>query len=268
MIKIINKIKFSKNQNRMKKVGDVEEAVNYFDSKKNKNLYFLIKNRYEWMNNFVKENDIGIEVGAGAGLSKKFILSKNLKISDFSDYQHLDYKNTDAQNTNFSENSYDFIIAANMIHHIPYPIKFFREMHRILKKDGKLIIQEAYCSIIFQLITIVMRHEGFDFTKDVWSETSPVTDDDDLWAGNIAVPHLVFDDIDIFNKYLGSHFKIEYESFAECLVFLNSGGVCSRTFYIPMNNFFIKLLDIMDLILTRSFPKIFAMGRRLVLVKK
>ena len=40
MIKIINKIKFSKNQNRMKKVGDDEEAVNYFDSKKNKNLYF------------------------------------------------------------------------------------------------------------------------------------------------------------------------------------------------------------------------------------
>ena len=81
----------------MKKVGDVVEAVDYFDSKKNKNLYFLIKNRYEWMNNFVKENDIGIEVGAGAGLSKKFILSKNLKISDFSDGQHLDYKNIDAQ---------------------------------------------------------------------------------------------------------------------------------------------------------------------------
>ena len=174
------------------------------------------------MNNFVKENDIGIEVGAGAGHSKKFILSKNLKISDFSDGQHLDYKNIDAQNTGFSKDSYDFIIAANMVHHIPYPIKFFREMHRILKKNGKLIIQEAYCSIIFQLITIVMRHEGFDFTKDVWSETSPVTEDDDLWAGNIAVPHLVFDDLDIFNKYLGSHFKIEYETFSECLIFLNS----------------------------------------------
>ena len=82
-----------------------------------------------------------------------------------------------------------------MVHHIPYPIKFFREMHKILKKDGKLIIQEAYCSIAFQLITILMRHEGFDFTKDVWSETSPVTDDNDLWAGNIAIPHLVFDEV-------------------------------------------------------------------------
>ena len=69
MIKITKKIKFSKNQNRMKKVGEVEEAINYFDSKENKNLYFLIKNRYEWMNKFIGENDKGIEVGAGAGLS-------------------------------------------------------------------------------------------------------------------------------------------------------------------------------------------------------
>ena len=267
MIKIINKIKFLKNQNRMKKVGDVQEAVNYFDSKKNKNLYFLIKNRYEWMNKFIKENDIGIEVGAGAGLSKKFIANKNLKISDFSDGQHLDYKNIDAQNTGFKENSYDFVIAANMVHHIPYPIKFFREMHKILKRDGKLIIQEAYCSIAFQLITILMRHEGFDFTKDVWSETSPVTDDDDLWAGNIAVPHLVFDDLNIFNKHLGSYFKIEQESFSECIIFLNSGGVCSRTFYIPMNNLLLKFFLRFDNFFTKYFPKIFAMGRRLVLKK-
>ena len=80
----------------MKKVGEVEDAINYFDSKKNKNLYFLIKNRYEWMNKFIEENDNGIEVGAGAGLVKKFILNKSLKISDFSDSKHLDHKNIDA----------------------------------------------------------------------------------------------------------------------------------------------------------------------------
>ena len=45
IIEILSKIKFSKNQNRMKKVGEVADAINYFDSKKNKNLYFLIKNR-------------------------------------------------------------------------------------------------------------------------------------------------------------------------------------------------------------------------------
>ena len=268
MIKIIKKIKFLKNQNRMKMVGNVEEAVTYFNSKKNKNLFFLIKNRYEWMKKFIHENDIGLEVGAGAGLSKNFITNKSFKISDFSEGKHLDYKNIDAQNTGFKENTFDFVIAANMIHHVPFPIKFFKEMHRVLKKNGKLIIQEANCSIAFQLITIIMRHEGFDFTRNAWSENIPVTDDEDLWAGNIAVPHLIFDDFSEFNKNLGNHFKIEYENFSECFIFLNSGGVCSRTFYIPMNNFFLNLVHVIDNCLTKIFPKIFAMGRRIVLKKK
>ncbi len=267
MIKIINKIKFLKNQNRMKNVGNVEQALEYFNSKKNKNLYFLIKNRYEWMNKFIKQEDVGVEVGAGSGLSKKFISSKNFKTSDFSNYNHLDYKNIDAQDTKFEKDTYDFVIAANMIHHIPYPIKFFKEMHRILKKDGKLIIQEANCSIVFQIVTIIMRHEGFDFTKDAWSETSPVTDHDDLWAGNIAVPHLVFDDLNTFNRHLGKYFKIEYEKFSECFIFLNSGGVCSKTFYIPLNHLLLNTFNFIDNFLTKFFPKFFAMGRRLVLKK-
>ena len=266
-MKIIKKIKFSKNQNRMKSVGDVEETLKYFNEKKNKNLYFLVKKRFEWMNRHLNKNEIGLEVGAGAGLSKQFILNNKLQISDFSDHQHLDYKQVDAQDTKFKDNSYDFVIASNMLHHIPYPIKFFKEIHRILKKDGKLIIQDAYCSIVFQLITIVMRHEGFDFTKNVWSESIPVTDEEDVWSGNIAVPHLVFDNPKIFNEYLGSYFRVEYEKFSECFIFINSGGVCSRTFYIPLNNFFLNILDKIDNMLTKTFPKIFAMGRSLVLRK-
>ena len=266
-MKILKKIKFSKNQNRMKAVGNIEDALNYFKTKKNKNLYFLTKKRYEWMNDYIKKDDIGLEVGAGPGLSKEFIRNNNLKISDFSNHKHLDYKNVDAQDTKFRENSYNFVIASNMIHHIPYPMKFFKEMHRILKKGGKLIIQDACCSIMFQIVTIIMRHEGYDFTKDVWSESVPITDEEDLWAGNIAVPHLIFDDINIFNKNLGSYFKIEQENFSECLIFLNSGGVCSKAFYIPLNNFFLSILGKIDYILVKTFPKIFAMGRQLILKK-
>ena len=38
--------------------------------------------------------------------------------------------------------SLNFVIASNMVHHIPYPMKFFKEMHRILKKDGKHLINK------------------------------------------------------------------------------------------------------------------------------
>ena len=267
MIKIVKKIKFKAEENRMSNVGAIEKIIKSFEQNKNKNLEYLLTKRYTWMNNYIKSTDIGLEVGAGAGLSKKFILNKNLEISDFSDHQHLDIKNIDAQDTKFKENSYDFVIASNMIHHIPYPIKFFREMHRILKKDGKLIIHEAYLSVFLQFIIIMMKHEGFDWTKDIWSESSPATDDDDLWSGNNAIPNLVFDNINVFNKNLGSYFKIEYDEILHCFTFLNSGGVTSKTFYVPLNYFFLNILDKIDYILTKTFPKVFAMNRRLVLTK-
>ena len=31
-------------------------------------------------------------------------------------------------NTKFDDESFDYVIASNMIHHIPYPVKFFKEM--------------------------------------------------------------------------------------------------------------------------------------------
>ena len=39
----------------------------------------------------------------------------------------LDYKNIDAQNTNFESESFDYVIASNMIHHVPYPINFLEK---------------------------------------------------------------------------------------------------------------------------------------------
>ena len=267
MLKIIKRIKFSKEQNRMANVGAIEKIIKNFENGKNKNLEYLLYKRFSWMNNFIKDSDIGLEVGSGAGLSKKFIKNKNLKTSDFSEHQHLDIKNIDAQKTKFENNTFDFILASNMLHHIPYPIKFFRETNRILKKGGRLIIFDAYCSVSLQLITILMRHEGFDFTVDPWSETKPVTDENNVWSGNIAVTNLIFDNVHLFKKKVGDLYTIEHEKITECMIFLNSGGVCSSTFYIPLNESIIKIIDKFDTFLTRNFPNIFALGRQIVLKK-
>ena len=90
------------------------------------------------MNSFIQDTDIGIEVGSGAGFSKEFIKNTNFKLTDLGNDDHLDFKNIDAQNTKFENESFNFVIASNMIHHIPFPIKFFKEMNRILKKMESL----------------------------------------------------------------------------------------------------------------------------------
>ena len=268
MFKIKEKIQFPKEDNRMQFIANTKIARDIYYSSKSNNTKFLLKQRFEWMNKFINENEKGIEVGSGAGFSRDFIKSKNFKLTDLGNEEHLDHKNIDAQSTGFEEESLDFVIASNMIHHIPYPIKFFREMNRILKKGGKLIVFESYCSIFFQLATIVMKHEGFDFTLNVWDENNPKSDEKNAWHGNIAVPHLIFDNKEVFDEKLGNLFEINYEELTECLIFLNSGGVTSKTACIPMNDFFLKLLNRIDKFLVKFFPNIFCMGRRLVLIKK
>ena len=266
MLKIKEKIKFKHSENLMKQEGDVERSINRINE--NKNLYILLKERFHWMNKFINENDIGIEVGAAAGFSKKFIKSNNFKISDFANHSHLDYKNVDAQETGFKDNEFNFVISSNMIHHLPYPLKFFDEMHRILKKGGKLIIFDAHCSLFLQFVLIIMKHEGFDFTKDVWDTNKPSTDAEDLWAGNSAIPYLIFDKKEIFKEKLGKKFDLKYIKLCECLIFLNSGGVTSKTFYIPLNFFFLNIIKYLDKFLTKFFPKVFALGYKIVLEKK
>ena len=267
MIKFFKKVQFSGKENRMKSIANTTIARELYYSSKSKNVKYLLEKRFSWMNKFIGENDIGIEVGSGAGFSKEFIKNKNFKLTDLGEDNHLDFKNIDAQDTKFEDESFNYVIASNMIHHIPYPIKFFKEMNRILKKNGKLIIFESYCSLIFQLATIIMKHEGFDFTLDVWDEENPKSDEKNAWHGNIAVPHLIFDDKNKFQENLGQYFKIDYEMLTECLIFLNSGGVTSKTKYIPMNIFFLDVLNYLDKILVKLFPKIFCMGRRIVLIK-
>jgi len=268
MFRIIKKIEFKPEENNMRSVADTITASQIFNSRKSSNLKFLLKKRFDWMNKFIGPNDTGIEVGSGAGFAKYFIKNKNFKLTDMSSNSHLDYNNVDAQNTNFKDSSFDYVIASNMLHHVPYPIKFFKEMSRILKKKGRLIIFEPYSSVLLQLTTLVMRHEGFDFTIDVWDEKKPKSDEKDVWAGNIAVPNLIFDDKKKFEEKLGKYFLINYEELTECLIFLNSGGVTSKTFYIPMNSFFMSILDTIDKILVKISPKLFCLGRRVVLIKK
>ena len=78
---------------------------------------------------------------------------------------------------------------------------------------------------------------------------------------------MIFDDEKKFNENLGIYFKINFQELTECLVFLNSGGVTSKTKYIPMNNFFLKILNSVDKILVKILPSVFCMGRKIVLIK-
>lgn len=253
-------------ENRMKHEGDVGRARNYFLDKKPGNLQFLLKNRFEWMNRFIKKEDIGIEVGAGTGLSKMFINCNNYKITDFANNEWLDEKNIDALNLPYEKESMDFIMCSNMIHHVASPLSFFNEVFSVLKPNGYFIIQEIQCSWLMRRLLKLMRHEGYDFNANVFDINEVCTDPNDLWSANCAIPSLLFDDEVKFHENI-SNFKIVHQSYSECLMFVNSGGVIAKTASVPLPNLLLSFVSAIDSVLVKISPNTFALQRQIVLQK-
>ena len=253
--------------NKMQHEGDVERARKMFYlSNRSGNLYFLLKNRYNWMNKYIDKLDFGLEVGAGTGISKEFIQSEKYKISDFSNFEYLDFNNIDALNTGFESNKFDFVISSNMIHHVPYPILFLEEMNRILKPGGKLIIQEINGSFFMRILLKIMNHEGYNYEVDVFDKNQICTDPNDLWSANCVIPNLLFDDKRKFESQI-KDFQILHQSHSEFFNFINSGGVIAKTKHIPLPNILLRLIKNIDNSLAKIAPNIFALQRQIVLVK-
>jgi SAM-dependent methyltransferase len=253
-------------ENRMKHEGDVGRAREYFYSTGANNLKRLIQNRFEWMNEYITRDAVGVEVGCGTGVSKDYVKAKEYRVSDFADHAWLDLKNVDALNTGFEDNSFDFVVSSNMVHHVPYPVRFFEEMSRILKPGGVLLIQEINASLFMRVLLRLMRHEGYSFEVDVFNRDVVCTDPNDLWSANCAIPNLLFDDEDRFHSNV-KQFRIEHKSFSEFFTFINSGGVIAKTAFIPLPVWGLKVIEKIDGVLANALPSVFALQRQIVLRK-
>ena len=59
-----------KKANKMRTIGDVKSAIKIFEENKSLNLRFLLKERFDWMNDFINEGDHGVELGICKTLHK------------------------------------------------------------------------------------------------------------------------------------------------------------------------------------------------------
>lgn len=254
-------------ENRMNNEGNVPEARKAFYAGVNKNLIFLLNNRFKWMQAHIDPaNAEGVELGCGQGYGKDVLTAKSYLLTDFNDYDWLDVKMVDALDTPFDDESFDFVIASNMIHHVPYPPKFFAEVHRILRPGGKLLVQDVNASMLMRVMLHLMRIEGYSYDVDVFDDAEPVNNKDDLWSGNNVVPNLLFDDAAQFHARMPG-FRILEQGFSETLVYLASGGVTSKTFFIPLPRAVLSALHLVDRGLCAVAPQVFALQRRAVLEK-
>lgn len=250
-------------ENRMKNEGDVDSARKFFMTGKNRILFYLIQQRFSWMNEYIKPTDeVVVELGCGAGLSKQFIAHKNFVLTDVVKHDWVD-KYLDAANIDYPDNSIDVIICSHMIHHISNPASFLDSVSKKLKVGGRLIIQDIYTCTLMKMALRLMRHEGWSDTVDVFSRSAVCNDPIDPWSANCSIPKLLFMG-GVFEKQFPA-FKIIKHELNECLLFFTSGGVIAKTFYLPAGDGVAKIIQKIDKALVKIAPSFFACGCSVVL---
>lgn len=133
-------------------------------------------------------NEVIVDMGGGTGKLAKY-LSENCHIiyvldesegmlSNVNENEKVVTMVGDALDTSFDSNSIDIVIVSDMLHHIKHQEKLIKEICRILKKDGKILIMEfekkhikiqmlrIFEYILFGKLYFLSREEVVNLIKD------------------------------------------------------------------------------------------------------
>lgn len=104
----------------------------------------------------IKKGQLAADVGTGSGYVTTGLLEKGLKViavdqSDamldvmrekFSGNQNVEFRKGDVLQLPIKDNTVDYVFANMVLHHLTQPLAGLREMVRILKPGGKLVITD------------------------------------------------------------------------------------------------------------------------------
>lgn len=232
----------------------------------NVNLNYLLKKRFLWMNDYLKNKKIIIELGSGNGCIKK-IIKKKIILTDIVKYPWIG-KKIDMNNIVLKKNyinKVDIFILNHSLHHCANPCSALNKMSKYLKKNGFILMNEPEISFSLKFIQKVLNDESWSLKSRVF-KMKKIFNSKDPWFSNTATANLLFKNEKKFNKYF-PQFKIINNSLSEFFIFLNSGGVNSSFFYIPLTNALLNAINLIDEFLIFLFPKIFALNRKIILKK-
>ena len=129
----------------------VSGVYDLFENIYNKSVYQATG---ESVAKYIKNTDRVLECACGTGAISIFIapVCKNLFVSDYSvgmlkqarkklkNYDNIDYRRVDITDIKAKDNSFDVVVAGNVIHLLPDPRRSMNELTRVCKDGGRLII--------------------------------------------------------------------------------------------------------------------------------
>ena len=129
----------------------VSGVYDLFENIYNKSVY---QSTGESVAKYIKNSDRVLECACGTGAISAFIapVCKELIVSDYSvgmlkqakkklkNYDNIDYRRVDITDIEAEDNSFDVVVAGNVIHLLPDPQRAMNELTRVCKDGGRLVI--------------------------------------------------------------------------------------------------------------------------------
>jgi len=228
----------------------------------NKDLIKIIYNNYykKIKKNIYTSNKKKIlELGSGGGNIKKVI--QNCITSDQFKNENID-RIENIYKINFKKNSISNIILIDVFHHVQFPNLALKEIHRVLIKNGRIIMMEPAMGLIPRIIYKIFHYEPNGFNLKInWSGIPKKIPSSNQYFAAQSMPWRAF-----FLKELNlkSKYKIKSIRPFSDFAFLLSGGYSYKALYPKFLYSFIKLIDKM---LTCISIKIFS-ARMLIVLEK
>ena len=228
----------------------------------NKDLIKIIYNNYykKIKENIYTSNKKKIlELGSGGGNIKKVI--QNCITSDQFKNENID-RIENIYKINFKKNSVSNIILIDVFHHLQFPNLALKEIHRVLIKNGRIIMIEPAMGFIPRIIFKIFHYEPNGFNLKInWNDAPKRISSLNQYFAAQSLPWRAF-----FLKELNlkSKYKIKLIKPFSDFAFLLSGGYSYKAFY---PKFLYSLIKLIDKILTSISIKIFS-ARMLIVLEK
>ncbi|MGN6369082.1 MAG: class I SAM-dependent methyltransferase [Phycisphaerae bacterium] len=141
-----------------------------------------------------------VEIGGGSGNFKEYFAQHHrgegrLIATDVVPTHHCDLA-VDAMAMPFGAGSVDNIVMQDVLHHVPYPLRFFAEAERVLRVGGRVVMTEPYISPASRVVFGLAHPEPVVMSAEIFGD-SIATDPSPLrgsgaFGSNQATPTRLF----------------------------------------------------------------------------
>lgn len=160
-----------------------------------------------------------------------------------------------------NNNSYNICILFDVLHHLEHPYLAFQELHRILKKHGKIIIIEPAMSWFGIIIYGLFHHEPLGFWHKINPPGLKINIKENQYYAAQALAYRLF--IWKKNQFIQKLFTIQKIHYISCFEYFLSGGFSGPSL---MPRFSLRLGRWFDKMLSKCPPML--AGRVLICLEK